>query len=45
MNIHMHMSVHPHTKWYAHRLFIYGLLYNALHISDYTAQNGNMNDA
>lgn len=26
-------------------LFIYGLLYSALHLSDYTAQNGKMNDA
>ena len=40
-----HINLQPHTKWYAHSLFIYDLLNSALHLSDYTAQNGKMNDA
>jgi hypothetical protein len=42
-----HTNLQPHTKWDAQfiYLFICGLLYSALHLSDYTAQNGKMNDA
>jgi hypothetical protein len=43
MNTHTNQRLHK--IWYSHSLFIYGLLHSALHISDYTAQNGEMNDA